>query len=65
MLRVSMVSLTYANQAKLVLERLGYRPKIVHDVNPKGCVYVLSVDAPKSIVVDTLKKNHIPIRDWL
>jgi hypothetical protein len=65
MLRISMVSLTYANKSKMVLEKLGYKAKIVHNVTAKGCEYILSVDAPKSTVIDVLKKHNIPVKALL
>ncbi len=65
MLRISMVSLTYANKSKMVLEKLGYKAKIVHNVTSKGCEYILSVDAPKSTVIDVLKKHNIPVKALL
>lgn len=65
MTKVSMVSLTYANKAKKIFTKLGYNSNIVHNVKPSGCEYVLMVDAPKNIVSDALKKEGIPIKEFL
>lgn len=65
MIRVSMISLTYANKSKMVLEKLGYKSNIMHNVTAKGCEYILTVDAPKKIIIDALKKEGIPIKEFL
>jgi hypothetical protein len=65
MLRISMVSLTYVNKAKKLMDRLGYKSTIVHNVTPKGCEYTLHVDAPQSVVLTTLKREGIPIKRLL
>lgn len=65
MLRVSIISLTYANKSKMVLEKLGYNANIIHNVTPSGCEYILTVNAPKSIVASTLQNEGIPIKEFL
>lgn len=65
MLKVSIVSLTYANKSKMVLESLGYKANIIHNVTPNGCEYILTVNAPKSVVISTLQNNGIAIKEFL
>lgn len=65
MLRVSIISLTYANKSKMVLEKLGYNANIIHNVTPSGCEYILTVNAPKSVVKNALQNEGIPIKEFL
>ena len=65
MTKVLMVSLTFANKSKSIFSKLGYTCNILHKVKPSGCEYVLIVDAPKNVVVTTLKKEGIPIKELL
>ncbi|MCC8070144.1 MAG: hypothetical protein LIO71_10405 [Ruminococcus sp.] len=65
MTKVSMVSLTFANKSKSIFAKLGYTSNVLHNVKPSGCEYVLIVDAPKTLVLTTLKKEGIPIKEFL
>ena len=65
MIKVSMISLTYANKSKVVLEKLGYKSNIIHNVTKNGCEYVLIVDAPRNVVSNALDKEGIPIKEFL
>jgi hypothetical protein len=62
MVTITILSLTYANKFKKVLETNGYSSKIVHKVKPTGCEYVITVKAPKDVVLKLLKDNHIPTK---
>ncbi len=57
-----MVSLTYANKSKKILNSLGYECSIVHEVQSNGCSYIIQYSAPKDKVVSILKANNIPLR---
>lgn len=65
MLQISMISLTYANKSKKILENFGYKCDIVHQVKTTGCEYVITVNAPKDVVTKILTDNNIPIKKVL
>lgn len=62
MVTIFMVSLTYANKSKNILESLGYSCNIVHKVQSTGCEYVITVKAPKDDILKILRDNKIPIK---
>lgn len=62
MATISMISLTYANKSKKLLESLGYNCNIVHKVQAMGCEYNITVNTSKDTVLQILQDNNIPIK---